>query len=114
MLPSDNRLKGHRLIDKVKSEGKIYQSNHFAVISLKQEKKSHSRFAFIISSKISKAAVHRNRIKRALGEVVRQNMSLFPKGYDMVFLVKKSILKKTTEEIMQQVKLFIKKTDVTK
>ena len=39
---------------------------------------------------MAKTAVERNRIRRRLYELVRQNESLQPKGYDTVFVVRDS------------------------
>lgn len=93
-------------VEKVKQGGKLLQSQNFGVFVYQNRQASVCRFAFIISSKISKLAVHRNRVKRALNEVVRMNLSKIPKGYDFVFLVKKSIVSKTTEDIMRETQNF--------
>ena len=71
------------------------------------------RFGFVISTKISKLAVHRNRINRSLHEGVRRVLSLVPENYDFVFLAKKSIEKKSTEEIIKEVDLFFRKNLAT-
>jgi len=113
MLPSPNRLKGKKNFDKVKKEGRVFQSANFGVAVLKRGDKNPSRFGFIISTKISKAAVHRNRVLRALREAIRQNLKFFPLGYDLVFLTKKSILTNTTDEIMKQVESFVRNVKIS-
>lgn len=107
MLASDFRLKKDSDFKRVKEHGKLIQFQDFGVNILEKDKSEDSRFGFIISTKISKLAAHRNRIKRALAEAVRQNFKKVSKGYDMIFLVKTTMEKKTTEEIMSQVKKFI-------
>lgn len=107
MLASDFRLKKTSDFNRVKEKGKLYQSENFGVTVLEKDKDEPSRFGFVISTKISKLAAHRNRIKRAFGEAVRQNFKKISKGYDMVFLAKTTMEKKTTDEIMKQVKDFI-------
>lgn len=114
MLAFENRLKNENDFEKVKKDGKLYQAEDFGVSVFKRDDKEPSRFGFVISSKISKIAVHRNRIKRALVEAVRYNINHLPKGYDMVFLVKKSITKKTTDEIMKQVNVFFNEKEFVK
>jgi ribonuclease P protein component len=52
--------------------------------------------------------VHRNRIERALHEGARQSMRLIPEGFDFVVLTKRSILTKSTEEVLKEVELFFK------
>ena len=110
MLASEHRLKGEEIFEKIKKEGKIFQGNFFGVAVLKRDKGVKSRFGFVVSKKIAKSAVHRNRIKRALREAVRRNLNYFPKGVDAVILAKKSIFKKTTEEIMRELEQFAKET----
>lgn len=66
-------------------------------------------FGIVISKKVSKKAVERNKIKRLLAEVIRRNLKNIKGGYRMVFLTKTSILGKTLEEIEEEVKKVIGK-----
>jgi ribonuclease P protein component len=114
MLPTRNRLSGAKNFEKVKKEGKLYQSEDFGVAVLYRGDDDFTRFGFIISTKVAKAAVHRNRVLRAFRQAVRQHLKDFNDGYDIVFLAKKSVLTKTTDEIMKQVRLFLRKNKLTK
>jgi ribonuclease P protein component len=58
--------------------------------------------------------VGRNRIKRALREAVRQSLWQAKKGKSVLFLAKTTIVKKSTEEIMGQVRQALEKLGVTK
>lgn len=107
MLTSKNLLKGKDRIDEVKKKGRLFQSESFGAAVMKREDDEPARFAFVISSKISKLAVHRNRIKRALGEAVRRNIKKVPDGLDVVFLAKKNADKKTTDELMKETQEFL-------
>lgn len=107
MLASNNRLTKNDDIEKVKKEGKLFQRSLFGVIVLKKSPKENSRFGFIVSTKISKHAPQRNRIKRALREAVRHHLYIIGKGYDIVFLPKKETARKSTDELMKEVKLFV-------
>lgn len=107
MLASKYRISKEEDFEKVKREGKIYQSENFGAAVLEKEEDEASRFGFVTSTKVSSLAVQRNRVKRALNEAVRQNLNIIGKGYEIVFLTKKSIAKKTTEEIMREVKTLI-------
>ena len=51
-----------------------------------------SRFGFIISKKVDKRAVIRNRIKRQLSEIIRLQCDRIKPGFDVIILVKKPIL----------------------
>ena len=109
MLSSENRLSKKGDFDRVKAEGKLFQEKDFAALIFNRGDVALSRFGFVVSNKISGLSTQRNRIKRALNEAVRHNLASIGKGCDMVFLAKKSIAKKSTEEIMREVDLLIKK-----
>lgn len=110
MLASEHRLKGEDTFEKIKKEGRLFQGQDFGIAVIERDKGGKSRFGFVVSKKIAKSAVHRNRIKRALREAVRRNLNHFPKGVDAVILAKKSIFKKTTEEVMRELEKFAKQT----
>lgn len=105
ILPSQNRLKGNEQIESIKKKGKAIQDAFFGVLYL-ENTDGVPKFAFVISTKISKLAVHRNRINRSLHEGVRRSLAMVPKNYDYVFLVKKSIETKSTQEIIREVESF--------
>ena len=46
-----------------------------------------TRVAVVISKKVEKTAVGRNRIRRRIYEAIRINFDLIPKGVDYVFVV---------------------------
>jgi ribonuclease P protein component len=108
MLAKIYSLKGKRKIDEVLKKGKKKQSDNFGVFHLDRKTSDLPKFVFVISKKISKLAVNRNRVKRAMSESVRRNIKIVPKGMEFVFLAKKSIVKRSTEEIMKEVFDFLK------
>ena len=114
MLASRNRLTEKRDFDKVKNEAKILQSDTFAASYLKWKESKETRFAFIISTKISKSAVIRNRAKRALREGARQMLAYTKGGFDIIFLAKPEIAKKYTGDIVQEVSKALDKAGLTK
>lgn len=108
-------LKKHRLplrteLKRIKKEGILIQGDLFSLLVSRQPRKNQfSRFGFIISTKIHKKAVKRNRVKRLLNEAI---LGLLPKikpGFDVVFLAKKKIIEADLKEIKREVKkLFAK------
>ncbi|KKR87172.1 MAG: Ribonuclease P protein component [Candidatus Woesebacteria bacterium GW2011_GWB1_41_10] len=104
MLPRLNRLTGKKNFERVEKEGEMFQSQNFGIAFVKREDKKPSRFAFVVSTKISKVAVERNRIKRILREAVRQTLFDLVKGFDVVFLAKLSIMRASTDLMMKEVK----------
>ena len=88
MLPSKNRLKKKINFARIEIDGSMYQSKSFGMGVF-----NPSRFGFIISTKISKKAVIRNRIKRIMAEVIRKNLVNIKNGYDVLFLIKHQAVK---------------------
>lgn len=116
MLKKENRIAKQKEFDEVREKGKMYQSPIFGLI-IKNEgymgaadakaMAAKKKFGFIISKKISKRAVDRNKIKRLLAEAVRKNLEKIPEGTRGIFLAKRAILGKKYEEIGREVKKII-------
>lgn len=112
MLAAIYRLHKQEDFENIKKKGKLYQSTNFGAQVLRKEKDDTSRFAFVVSTKISKHATQRNRVKRAMREAVRHRLDSVGKGFDIVFLPKPGIVKKSTEEIMHEIqKLIVEKLE---
>jgi ribonuclease P protein component len=90
MLKKINRITSKKEFDKVKKEGTIFYSDFWGLIKDKTDE--GIKFGFVISKKISKKAVVRNKIRRKLAEEVRKNLDKFENGFRGIFLVKKNIL----------------------
>jgi|SRR3989344_2902520 len=107
MLAAKNRLRNGVSFQKIKKEGIIIQSESFGIAYYERGDNLPPQFGFVISNKVAKNASQRNRIKRALRESVRQNISRMKNGYDVVFLAKSNIEKESTENIMTEAKKII-------
>lgn len=93
MLPKSNRLTSKHDFEHLLNEGDIIQLAHFGLVYKQVEDTSvQPRFGFIISNKISKKAVERNRIRRILRSVVRSLINNIQPGYMFVVLARKNIL----------------------
>jgi ribonuclease P protein component len=114
MLARKFSLNGKSNFERVEKEGKMYQSDSFGVSYFERGDDSDSRFGFIVSNKIAKEAVLRNRVKRALSESVRFEMTRLKNGYDVIFLVKQLSLRKSTDELMKEVRTALEKINLYK
>lgn len=89
-------------------------------LSAKQNTLQHNRFAFVVSKRVDKRAAVRNRSRRRLRAVVEQlsrearSGSVRQAGYDMIFVIRKSladekheVLEKTVNESFIKAKIFI-------
>ena len=98
MLSSKNRLREKSDINKVFRDGKAV-AGCFVFLKVLKNGLDDNRFAFVVSSKISKKAVIRNKIKRRLREIIKQTQ--LKQGFDFVVVTKPSIVDKGFQEIKQ-------------
>ncbi len=104
MLAKENRLTKRIDFENLKLNGKFLTTPYFSFSFIKRETNLPSRFGFIVSKKISKSAVVRNKVKRMLREIVRKNINSVKGSWDAVFLVKSRILTEETAKIETEVK----------
>jgi len=114
MLAQKSRLTGVKNFKAVEVNGEIYQSENFGIARLNRNDDGPSRFAFVVSSKVAKDAVDRNKFKRAMSEAVRTSMIDVKNGFDVVFLAKTSIVRIPTSELMREVKFALKDSGLIK
>lgn len=103
MLSSKYRLKSKNLFARIEIDGKLFQYKYFGIGVYDRKDEKEPLFGFVISAKISKKAVIRNKIKRIFSDFIRLNIGKIKKGYDVVFLIKPSILKATRVEIEKNI-----------
>jgi ribonuclease P protein component len=89
MIPYKNRFHGHGSLRYVYRNGLISKSRFITLKSVK-DKKSISRIAVVVSKKILKSAVGRNRIRRRIYEIIRNIMPELNDFYDIALIVNSS------------------------
>jgi len=108
MLDKKNCLKKKKDFQKVIKQGKKIEKD-FLVLKLSENSlKDVSRIGFVVSQRISKKAFLRNKIKRRLREIVKDNLDNLKPGYDLIFFTKKGIKEKDFLEIEKIVKQILK------
>lgn len=101
MLPKVNRLKKKKEFEKVFKKGRFLKED-FLILKAIPNNLKNSRFGFIISSKVSKKAVVRNKIKRWLRNIVLFKLkedNQMKEMMDVVIIVKPGILIKNFQEV---------------
>jgi ribonuclease P protein component len=93
--------KKYRLLKETKFAKKDLYTSPFFVLKVAKNEKSFSRFGFIVSKKIDKRATVRNGVKRKIRVCIETNFDKIKPGYDMLFILKKQLLSKTTKDIGQ-------------
>lgn len=94
----------NRLVPGIKLNNSYLSVNSQFILKEKKNGLTVNRFGIVVSKKIDKKAVVRNRVKRFFRTVL---MSLFGKmstGHDILIIVKKGIFSKTKEENLLAVK----------
>ena len=107
VLKRENRIRSKKEFFEIKNKGRVLYSPFFGWL-FNKENDDLKKFGFIVSKKISKKAVDRNKIRRILSEIVRKNLNKFENGTRLVFLTKQKILDKKIEEVEEEVKKFLK------
>lgn len=92
-----------RNFELVLKKGKVLHSPSFGLFFLKEKTDEPSTFGFVVSNKISKRAVVRNKIRRVFRETVRNRLPEITPGFSFVFLVKKNIVNKNGDEIKKEI-----------
>jgi len=83
---------------------------------LKEKKNglSVNRFGIVVSKKIDKRAVVRNRVKRLFRTYLANLDKKMSKGHDILFIVKKEILTKAKQENQQSIQNALEKAGIIK
>ena len=87
MIPFNHRFHGHNSLRYVYKNGEALRSR---VVTIKYSRNPHrkqSRIAVVISKKVLKSAVGRNRARRRVYEIMRHELSHISKPTDIVILL---------------------------
>jgi ribonuclease P protein component len=105
MLSSIYRFHGHGSLRYVYKNGQAIRSHAMTVKYVNNPHRKHSRFSIVVSKKVLKSAVGRNRIRRRIYEIVRQEMPHFKSVNDVVVIAFTSELATmSSEELTEAVK----------
>ena len=102
MLPKENRLKKKKDFERVFKEGRGFQEDFFFLKIVKNNLKI-SRFGIIVSQKVAKKAVVRNKLKRRLREILRKNLPIIKKGIDGVLIAQPGLEEKSFGELEEMI-----------
>jgi ribonuclease P protein component len=87
MIGRANRFHGYNSLRGVYRQGKTTRGPLFAVKSLPNPKRRSYRLAVVVSRKVSKSAVARNRMRRRLYELTRELQGDISAPHDIVITV---------------------------
>ena len=111
MLPKINRVKKKKDFEEIFKNSKIFKSDLF-IFRIAKNNLGVNRFGFVVSQKVSKNAVVRNKVKRRLSEAVKTGLIKIKNGTDLVIIALSGIEKKEFSEIKEAVKNALIKTEL--
>ena len=112
MLSKKYRFHSRGGVKYVYQHGKTVRRPQMSLVFVPNDK-GFTRVAVVVSKKIAKSAVERNRIRRRVFEALRLNFDLIPKNNDYIFMVftksvgrmKFSDLEKLLGELVEESKM---------
>lgn len=107
MLNFKNRFHGRGGIRYVYSHGEVVRTRLLTCKYLNNPHRKDPRVAVVISKKVLKSAVGRNRIRRRIYEYIRDRIGDLPMGTDLVLIVGSAELRTMSSvelaELMEQI-----------
>lgn len=111
MLKSANRLQKSKEVKGVFARGRAFFSPYF--LGKHQNIAGVKKFTVVVSTKVSKKAVDRNRIKRVVREQIRLNIDSFRDG-SYIFTAKPRLMDVLDSGIASEFMKFLKSSKLLK
>lgn len=102
MLPKENRLHTDKEIKDLLKSGQTFFLPEM-VIKYKANKEDITKIGFIVSTKVDKKAVVRNKVARQFREVIRELLPQLKTGYSVLIIAKKKVLELDFSTIKKQI-----------
>lgn len=87
MISAQNRFYGHGSIRAVYRSGQSVRGQNLSLKYLANPRRKTYRLAVVVSKKVHKSAVMRNRIRRRIYEIVRKHQADITKPFDIICTV---------------------------
>ena len=112
MLPNQNRLRRREDFAKVYANGDRYRGTYLNLKILFDSNAEFTQIGIVVSKKVSKLAVTRNRFKRQLRAIFRQLLSQLKNGLQIVVTVTTVQSKPSYQELWDDLKNLLAKAKV--
>lgn len=110
MLNRINRLKKRYQFNYVYKSGEHYSSEH-AVLYVVSSKTKCIKIGFAVTKKVGHAVV-RNKIRRRLREVVREQLPKLKQNYNVIIVAKENIVEASFDQLCFEVNKLFKKANL--
>jgi len=115
MISSRHRFHGYGSLKATYQFGQTTRGPQFSIKVRPNSRRRSYRLAVVVSRKVNKSAVARNRIRRRIYEVIRQLEADIKEPHDMVISVfSDTVLEQKTAELASQIKRQLKQAKVIK
>ena len=115
MLSIAHRFHGHGSLRYVYKNGNAIRSHLITVKYVTNPHRKHSRFSVVVSKKVHKSAVGRNRIRRRIYEIIRHELPSIRSPHDVAVMVFSSeVLTMPHEELSDTLKQLFAQADLYK
>ena len=105
MISAHFRFHGHGSLRYLFKNAQAVRSRYATLKYIANPKRKAARFSVVVSKKVHKSAVGRNRIRRRLYEIIRQEQPRFNGIYDVAIIVTSAeILAAPHEELLESVR----------
>ena len=102
MIAQKHRFHGLGSLRHTYQNGKTVRSQMLAIKFLHNERRSSYRAAVVVSKKVNKSAVARNRTRRRIFEVIRQNETKIAGPYDLVITIFSDEVRTQPPEVLEK------------
>jgi ribonuclease P protein component len=87
MIARSNRFHGHGSLRYLYTKGNTARGNQLTIRYIINNRRKTWRLAVVVSKKVHKSAIVRNRIRRRLYEIIRLNQDRISKPFDIAIIV---------------------------
>lgn len=114
MINRKNRFHGYNSLRSTYSRGQTVRSGPLSLKYVQNPKRSDSRIAVVVSKKVHKSAVGRNRMRRRIFEIIRLKIPEFSSSYDVILTIfDDSVVKMPATDLKQMVEQLLKNANIT-
>lgn len=87
MIDASHRFHGQGSLRFVYAKGRTVRAGTVSLRYIFNSRETAYRAAVVVSRKVNKSAVVRNRVRRRIYEIIRKNAELITEPYDLIFTV---------------------------
>ena len=114
MLAKKYRFHGHGSLRFLYKNGKTVRSSPITLKYIANPRRKNCRFTVVVSKKVVKSAVRRNRIRRRIYEIIRHELPTLKDSHDVavivfsseVYSLESQILTSTIKQLLSQANLY--------